>query len=907
MKYKKILLFLLVGCITVATQAQIFPINATTQLVPPYSVYLPDYATGINNQLRVLLLNRDMTQPNYTVKLKMTVELNGSIIMRTSDNFTASPITLQPNEPYSVEGLQLAPYLNSNNIDFIGYSKEDYEQKKGLPEGAYRICFTAYDFNRPDNVKVSNEACSYYYLSKNDPPFINLPACGIYIAPVVSPQENLIEKAGRWLSYTLNIPWTEDEKNNWYTKVVADFTEMFNGEFISTEAKELLLEKGQQYAVEKNVAWIDVYALAWHELVYNEFTKDQVDFWSRELIKYSSETTVINAATGESITGMDMATYMNTGTGNNANISFSWTPRHISSPNTTLSTRYRIELFEVRPTSNNDQLPAMANMAVQSTQPVFTDVTPNTNYQYGPDKPPLTDGLQYAWRVQAFDENGRDWFRNNGYSEVCYFTFGGVPENEVPQMEQLTNFTASAEGERRGRMNWTQSGPYTSYKVRYRKKSGTGNWFDINTDSLLTRVYDLEPNTIYEAQVQGKSGAFYGPFSNLDTFKTPAPLPPPGCGVAINYAAGLSQVPLANATPYMIVKTGKFEFIIDSVGSAGGPGFYKGRGRIMSLPFLAIAQIAAQMAGNDESYGGLKVNFENIFINENREVTQGDVYAVTRPLDEWLDGWDEYYEERRREEQEARNRRTFSNLDSNAVFLPPFNFNISDVLFDSASHTLSIINANGDTIRVVLTPAQIGHDIVVQGLGNNQWVVQPNGVVSLVPNGGLYPGMNRPITAQELDYLKRAITRLKAASDSAFTTDKQLYDQRKEARKQLTDNFYNQNSQVIDNGTETISSGYLGGALVKSTTVSPYTTADNSFKASEHIMNKHSVVKTMHKSLSNTTSLEMLARMLQIQGKNCNQFITESKTAGKNDDYIENEIKAEISNFIEIFLKQNGL
>ncbi|MDQ3394534.1 MAG: hypothetical protein M3512_10555, partial [Bacteroidota bacterium] len=37
-------------------QAQNFPVQASTQLIPPYAVYLSDYATPGNEKLRVILV-----------------------------------------------------------------------------------------------------------------------------------------------------------------------------------------------------------------------------------------------------------------------------------------------------------------------------------------------------------------------------------------------------------------------------------------------------------------------------------------------------------------------------------------------------------------------------------------------------------------------------------------------------------------------------------------------------------------------------------------------------------------------------------------------------------------------------------------------------------------------------------
>ncbi len=45
---------------------------------------------------------------------------------------------------------------------------------------------------------------------------------------------------------------------------------------------------------------------------------------------------------------------------------------------------------------------------------------------YGPAMPKLLDSMQYVWRVQAFDKDGRDAYQNNGYSQACVFTYGGL-------------------------------------------------------------------------------------------------------------------------------------------------------------------------------------------------------------------------------------------------------------------------------------------------------------------------------------------------------------------------------------------------------------------------------------------------------------------------------------------------
>jgi Fibronectin type III domain len=884
--------------------AQIYPIQATTQLVPPYAVYLPDYATGINNQLRVLLLNKDVTQPDYKVKLIMSIELNGSLIMRTSDTYAPGPITLQPNQPFSVEGLELAPYMNSANIDFIGYSRQDYEQKKGLPEGAYKICFTAYDYYRPDRVKVSNDGCSFYYLTKNDPPFVNMPACGLFIAPQQNDQENLIDKAGRWLSYTLDMPWDNAEKNLWYDEVEQAVTQTFSEKVNNAIAKNTLYEIGMHYAALRSKQWDAAYGRAWASLVLKELTDDEFIYWSRTKLKTGAVRYIVPDNTGDTGGGLsdggiesdvDLQPYLQVAPAGNATINFMWTPRHTSSPNSTLTTRYKIELYEVRPKVPNEQLPAMANNAVLTSPPIFTDETDVTTYTYGADKPALIDGLQYAWRIKAFDAGGRDWFKNNGYSEVCYFTFGGVynPVNNPPGLEEINTFNAQAETERRGLGQWTQTGGYTSYRVRYRKKNGSGNWFEVNTDSLNAKLYDLEPTTTYQAQVQGKAGQFYGPFSPVKEFITPTPTPPPGCGLPLNYAAGLSTKPLTQAAPNMFIKCGKFEIQLDSVIVESGAGYYSGAGRITSMPFLNILQIIGAMAGNANSGNGdgLKVTFNSIFINDNREVTQGIVYAVSRPLEEWIGDYEAYYADVKLEKQQAKNRRLFADLDSNAVMLQ-IDKAITNVSFDKNTNTITFTDANGNITTQVLQPGQIGHDIIIQGKGNDQWVIKADGTTHFVEGGGLYPGMNRPVSSGDIDMIKLALQKMKAEYTAAKIQQVETaYNTAAQAKISYLNDVYN----PAGAGAGTANKGviFIGSTQIADVNVpvTPFSQLDITYNQKQKELNKVRLVKIFTNEVNTSKEYELLCQILTVQSKNVMEFIKQKKQAGIANDIIAADIK----------------
>jgi len=159
-----------------AAFAQTYPVQLTTQLVPPYSGYLPDYASPGSEKLHIIVLLKDLTKPIYTVRLVLKIEGSG-FTLQTKSFYKCPPVTIEPGVPVEVNSDILAQLLDSKNLDFNGISKSDYEKRKALPEGYYKICLTAYDYYNPNNIVVSNESCASAWMTLSDPPQLNFPAC----------------------------------------------------------------------------------------------------------------------------------------------------------------------------------------------------------------------------------------------------------------------------------------------------------------------------------------------------------------------------------------------------------------------------------------------------------------------------------------------------------------------------------------------------------------------------------------------------------------------------------------------------------------------------------------------------------------------------------------------------------
>ena len=82
---------------------------------------------------------------------------------------------------------------------------------------------------------------------------------------------------------------------------------------------------------------------------------------------------------------------------------------------------FQLTIWEMLdPTAN--PLSAVANG--QALQVYQSEIVTNTTLSYGPSEPLLDLGKTYIYRIQAVDENGRSYFKNNGYSEFCYFHYG---------------------------------------------------------------------------------------------------------------------------------------------------------------------------------------------------------------------------------------------------------------------------------------------------------------------------------------------------------------------------------------------------------------------------------------------------------------------------------------------------
>lgn len=170
-KTAMIISFLVIG-FQIHAQVATNPVQVNSNLVPPYSLYLSDYSASTLNKWNVQLLLRDFTQTDYQAKLRVTIEGAG-IRLRTKPGYSSSIITLNPGIPYQVDASTLADYLNLQNLDVSGISRNKLANDQKLPEGFYTFSVEVLDFQR--NNVVSNKGTAMAWIVLNDPPLLNLP------------------------------------------------------------------------------------------------------------------------------------------------------------------------------------------------------------------------------------------------------------------------------------------------------------------------------------------------------------------------------------------------------------------------------------------------------------------------------------------------------------------------------------------------------------------------------------------------------------------------------------------------------------------------------------------------------------------------------------------------------------
>ncbi|WKB81258.1 hypothetical protein QYR09_16090 [Cellulophaga lytica] len=204
-------LILLVLLTSSVASAQLFPVQVSPQLTPPYSLKLSDYSTSTTEKLLVNLLLTDVNESDLQVRLRFSISGNSVNIQSKDFVQNAAPIQLTGGIPLRLSNLDLQPYFDLQNLNGITPS----EYSKPLPDGLYQFCFEVFDWTtgRP----LSEKKCYPVYLVLNDPPFLNLPQNGEQV-PAQDPQNIIFQWTPRHVNAT-GVEYEFELRELWDTNV----------------------------------------------------------------------------------------------------------------------------------------------------------------------------------------------------------------------------------------------------------------------------------------------------------------------------------------------------------------------------------------------------------------------------------------------------------------------------------------------------------------------------------------------------------------------------------------------------------------------------------------------------------------------------------------------------------------
>jgi len=154
--------------------AQITPVTAIALSNPPHSGNLSEWAAPGLNRLGLSLILNDRNEFSYQVRLEIVIEGQG-VRLQTRSNFLPRPITLSYGIPTQISGVDLMEYLDINNLDFIGITRQQYLEQGSLPDGLYSVCFRVFDYDRSETTPVASTACAGVNAIRYDPPLILTP------------------------------------------------------------------------------------------------------------------------------------------------------------------------------------------------------------------------------------------------------------------------------------------------------------------------------------------------------------------------------------------------------------------------------------------------------------------------------------------------------------------------------------------------------------------------------------------------------------------------------------------------------------------------------------------------------------------------------------------------------------
>lgn len=305
---------------------------------------------------------------------------------------------------------------------------------------------------------------------------------------------------------------------------------------------------------------------------------------------------------------------------------FNWSACGTSSPLSNLNTQYEFTLVEMV----DKKIDPYVAITTASNATKFVRVTDQNSLLYGPGDMPLTPGKTYAIRVKAFNTEGYELYKNNGYSQVQTFTFGDAcvtplsltlknPKQSQFDIDVITDLSNIA-----WQARFREVGTGANAGADLQSVPNAMSWSTLNPEPGATSktLKGLRANTEYEVQVKGLCGDIASDYTPSQTITT-SPMTDANRSCSSNPTPFVIDQagPLGNLKVNDVFLAALFPVKVKEIKKQGG-GKFSGRG-FATLPLFNT---------------GLAVTFDDISINSMMQLTAGEVKVVRDRLNITLFG-----------------------------------------------------------------------------------------------------------------------------------------------------------------------------------------------------------------------------------------------------------------------------
>lgn len=423
-------------------------------------------------------------------------------------------------------------------------------------------------------------------------------------------------------------------------------------------------------------------------------------------------------------------------------IVFQWSPVGVS-PNTYGELEYEFTLTEIRP-EGRDPYEAMRTLP-----PIYQFTTSETSLVYDNDEPLLIPGMSYAWRIQAKDVNGKERFREQGFSPVCMFRVAEValPTASGVRAEAISSF--------QGRGYWDLNQEVEDYRVEYRSVDGSsGTWYGINEPEQPGGAIDGEvnltgliPGKEYEVRVGSRRDGLVSSWSESVYFTTPEE-EVMACGDVPPSVPLEEFEPLENASVGDVIAAGNVDLTL--VSFTGSNGVFSGWGTV-KIKFL----------GNR-----IPVEFQDIKINKNYQMVEGTVRSVQSNIDDYIRQWRETQDDTTDSTgSDGTGSQDGTNTSGGNIDYVDYDGEIDSVYVDPDTGLIVVVDEDGETETYEQEEGSDGTTITDNS--GDSWTVDSQGNVTQGTSGeGQVPD---PVNSLDsIDY----IVRFEPAPDQSYGFDR---------------------------------------------------------------------------------------------------------------------------------------